>query len=234
MNFLALPFMNECYRYAIFFSNGISDDLNFISNSTTEKCELLGSSRFYISEDGCILGKVTSDKYSRTNHPIKWLLHDYMEKRLLLQADAAKEYRSLMTLRRAGLRTPRCYGWGVSFQPGNSGGSLLLMEHVQGARPGGDVFDTMTEAERLVFLSRFSQEVALLAKAGFVHRDLHYNNLLLDGNDNIIWIDAHVRRLPRRKSLHWSAIHHSLTVDKLRGENYRAFVELQLNKWLSV
>lgn len=234
MNFLALPFTDKYYRYAIFLSNGISDDLTFVSNSITEKCESLGSSRFYLSEDGYILGKVTSDKYSRINNPIKWLLHDYMEKRLLLQADAAKEYRSLMILRRSGLRTPRCYGWGISFQPGNSGGSLLLMEHVQDARPGGDVFDTMTEAERLVFLNRFSQEVALLAKAGFVHRDLHYNNLLLDRNDEIIWIDAHVRRLPRKKSLHWSAIRHSLAIDKLRGEDYRAFVEQQLNKWLSV
>lgn len=179
------------------------------------------------------MGKVTTDKYNRIKKPVKWLLHDYLEKRLLLQADAAKEYRSLMILRRTGLRTPHCYGWGVSLHPGNNGGSLLLMEHLQDARPGGDVFEVMTEAERLVFLTRFSQEVALLALAGYVHRDLHYNNLLLDRNGQIIWIDAHVRRLPRRKSLHWSAIHRSLTVDKLGGESYRAFVEQQLQKRFS-
>lgn len=234
MHFLVLPFMSKSFRYIVFYSNGISDDLNFVSNATTDKFEVLGSSRFYLSEDGCILGKVTSDKYSRVKNPVKWLLHDYLEKRLLLQADAAKEYRSLITLRRTGLRTPHCYGWGVSLQSSNSGGSLLLMEHVQDARPGGDVFDTMTEAERLAFLIRFSQEVALLAQAGYVHRDLHYNNLLLDENGSIIWIDAHVRRLPRRKSRHWPAIHRSLTVSKLRGEDYRAFVEQQLQKRLAV
>ena len=233
MNFLVLPFMGKHCRYACFNSSGVSDDLKFVSNTTTEKFELLGSSRFYLSEDGCILGKITTDKYNRIKNPVKWLLHDFLEKRLLLQADAAKEYRSLMTLRRAGLRTPHCYGWGVSLHPGNSGGSLLLMEHVQNARPGGDVFQTMTEAERLVFLTRFSQEVAVLALAGYVHRDLHYNNLLLDRSGQIIWVDAHVRRLPRRKSRHWSAIHRSLTVNKLRGEGYRAFVEQQLQKRLS-
>ncbi|MCT7654755.1 hypothetical protein MBH78_08150 [Oceanimonas sp. NS1] len=72
----------------------------------TAQFEAAGSSRFYLSEDGAILGKVCTDKYSRHQQPVKWLLHDYLEKRWLLQTDAAKEYRSLRVLQRAGLRTP--------------------------------------------------------------------------------------------------------------------------------
>lgn len=116
----------------------------------------------------------------------------------------------------------------MSLHLGSSSGSLLLMEHVQHARPGGEVFDAMDEAERSEFLRRFSQEVALLARHGFVHRDLHYNNLLIDSEGCIIWIDAHIRRLPWRKSLHWPAILRSLTVNKLRGESHRSYVEQQL------
>ncbi|MCT7654756.1 phosphotransferase [Oceanimonas sp. NS1] len=120
----------------------------------------------------------------------------------------------------------------MSLQPGNVGGSLLLMERVQDARSGGHCFEDMNEAERLEFLTRFSQEVAALARAGFVHRDLHYDNLLLDPQGNIIWIDAHVRRLPRQRDRHWAAIQASLTVNKLRGEHYRAFVEQRLREQL--
>lgn len=206
----------------------------FESSSITKSFEAVGCSKFYLSEKGDILAKVVTDKYSRSEHFLKWLLRDYLEKRILLQTDAAKEYHSLMILRRAGLRVPRCYGWGVSLHPGNSGGSLLLMEHVKDSRPGGEVFDAMSETERLEFLIGFSHEVALLAKAGFVHRDLHYNNLLLDNDGRIIWIDAHVRRLPIRKPLHWPVILRSLTVSKLRGEHYCSFVEQQLRKCLSI
>jgi serine/threonine protein kinase len=232
MKRIEIPVGTERWSYWLF-AESLNGPLRLVSSTLTDEFEAVGSSRFYLSEDGTVLGKVSADKYSRQRQPLKWLLHDYLEKRWLLQTDAAKEYRSLRILQKAGLRTPRCFGWGVSLQPGNAGGSLLLMERVQDAKSGGDSFELMDEAARLAFLRRFSREVATLARAGFVHRDLHYNNLLLDAQGEIIWIDAHVRRLPWQRARHWDAIRASLTVSKLRGEPYRAFVEQQLRELLS-
>ena len=97
---------------------------------------------------------------------------------------------------------------------------LLLLARVEGSLSFDDGLQSSAE------------EVARLAQAGFVHRDLHYNNLLLDSEGEIIWIDAHVRRLPRKRDRHWDAICRSLTVSKLRGEPYRVFVEQQLRAQL--
>ncbi|MDP5292832.1 lipopolysaccharide kinase InaA family protein [Oceanimonas sp. CHS3-5] len=231
MKRIDIPVGAELWSYWLF-AESLNGPLRLVSSTLTDEFEAVGSSRFYLSEDGAILGKVSTDRYSRRRQPLKWLLHDYLEKRLLLQTDAAKEYRSLRILQKAGLRTPRCFGWGVSLHPDNAGGSLLLMEHRQHARSGGDCFEEMDETKRLAFLTRFSEEVARLARAGYVHRDLHYNNLLLDAQGEIIWIDAHVRRLPRKRDRQWDAIRRSLTVNKLRGEPYRVFVEQLLRAQL--
>ncbi|MDR9440500.1 MAG: hypothetical protein RI841_13555, partial [Halomonas sp.] len=99
---------------------------------------------------------------------------------------------------------------------------------VQEAQPGGEVFDALNEDRRLAFLERFCREVAQLACAGYVHRDLHYNNLLIDRDGNIVWIDAHLRRLPTKSADQWPALRKSLTVNKLRGEHYRKIVEAKL------
>jgi tRNA A-37 threonylcarbamoyl transferase component Bud32 len=190
---LDIPF-NDCRRrYLVFHPNGLPDRLQLSSTSTTQAFEAVGSSRFYVSEDQRILAKVVPDKFFKRRSPLKWLLRDYLEKRWLLQSAARKEYLSLLILRRAGLQTPNCLGWGLSLNPGNRNASLLLMEHVQDTRPGGEVFDALDEEGRLVFLERFCGEVMQLARAGYVHRDLHYNNLLIASNDDILWIDAHVR-----------------------------------------
>ncbi len=42
------------------------------------------------------------------------------------------------------------------------------------------VFDELDEDGRQRFLEHFCQEVVQLAHAGYVHRDLHYNNLMVD------------------------------------------------------
>ncbi|TLF47258.1 hypothetical protein FEI13_16420 [Halomonas urmiana] len=228
MKLLDIPFNDRRRRYLVVHPDGLPDRLALSSTTTTQAFEAVGSSRFYVSQDRRILAKVVPDKFARRQAPFKWLLRDYLEKRWLAQSDARKEYLSLQVLRRAGLATPRCHGWGVSLNPGNRNGSLLLMEHLQNARPGGEVFDALDEPGRLRFLERFCQEVARLARAGYVHRDLHYNNLLIDEHDEILWIDAHVRRLPTKSADQWPALKRSLTVNKLRGEAYRNRVERRL------
>ncbi|PRY67377.1 lipopolysaccharide kinase InaA family protein [Halomonas ventosae] len=225
MTLLDIPFNDRRRRYLAFHADGLPDRLALASTTTTAAFEAVGSSRFFLSADGRILAKVVPDKFGKRRAPLRWLLRDYLEKRWLGQSDARKEYQSLQRLRRAGLATPHCHGWGISLNPGNRNASLLLMEHVQDARPGGEVFDALDEDGRLVFLERFCREVAQLARAGYVHRDLHYNNLLIDRDENLVWIDAHLRRVPTKSADQWPALRKSLTVNKLRGEHYRRFVE---------
>ncbi|SFU43163.1 RIO1 family regulatory kinase/ATPase [Halomonas korlensis] len=233
MKLLDIPFDDRRRCYLVFRPNGLPDQLELTSTSTTKAFEAVGSSRFYLSRDQRFLAKVVQDKFSKRRAPVKWLLRDYLEKRWLFQSDAHKEYQSLQILRRAGLKTPDCYGWGVSFNPSNHNGSLLLMECLQDARPGGEVFDSLDESGRMVLLEYFCEEVMQLARAGYVHRDLHYNNLLLDRNKNIVWIDAHVRPLPRDQASQWPMLIGSLTEQKLRGEVYRQYMEKRLHDaWL--
>ncbi|QFU01512.1 Lipopolysaccharide kinase (Kdo/WaaP) family protein [Halomonas sp. THAF5a] len=228
MKLLDIPFNDRRRRYLVVHPNGLPDRLALSSTTTTQAFEAVGSSRFYVSQNRRILAKVVPDKFNKREAPFKWLLRDYLEKRWLGQSDARKEYLSLQVLRRAGLATPRCHGWGISLNPGNRNGSLLLMEHMQTARPGGEVFEELDEPGRLAFLERLCRDVARLARAGYVHRDLHYNNLLLDEHGGILWIDAHVRRLPTKSADQWPALQRSLTVNKLRGETYRRQAETLL------
>lgn len=227
--FLGLPFNDRC-RYLVFHANGLPARLTLANTSTTQAFEAVGSSRFYVSSDQQILAKVVPDKFERRRRPLKWLLHDYLEKRCLGQCDAHKEFNSLQVLRRAGLTTPRCHGWGLSLNPVNRNASLLLMEYVREARPGGEVFDALDEPGRCDFLERLCQEVARLAHAGYVHRDLHYNNLLVDDDGRLIWIDAHVRKLPTKRADQWPALQRSLMASKLRGEVYRQLAETLLHR----
>ncbi|WP_275288346.1 lipopolysaccharide kinase InaA family protein [Halomonas elongata] len=228
MKLLDIPFDDRRRRYLVLHSRDLPDRLRLASTTTTAAFEAMGSSRFYVSQDQRILAKVVPDKYRKRQHPLKWLCRDYLEKRWLMQSDARKEFLSLRILRQAGLRVPGFHGWGISLNPANRTPSLLLMEQVRDARVGGEVFDDLDETGRRRFLDDFCREVAQLARAGYVHRDLHLNNLLVDDQGRLTWIDAHVRPLPRRAGDHWPAIRDSLTADKLRGETYRDLAERRI------
>ncbi|PSJ23356.1 hypothetical protein CVH10_00390 [Halomonas sp. ND22Bw] len=227
---LDIPFDDRRRRYLVFHADGLPAQLRLASTSTTAAFEAAGSSRFYLSQDGKILAKVVPDKFTKRKAPFSWFSRDYLEKRWLLQSDARKEFLSLGILQRAGLATPRCHGWGLSLNPANRNASLLLMEHRQDARPGGDVFESLDDAGRYRFLERFCEEVARLARAGYVHRDLHYNNLLVADDGTLIWIDAHVRRLPRKKADQWPALESTLVAHKLYGTTYREYAASTISR----
>ncbi|MFG6137162.1 lipopolysaccharide kinase InaA family protein [Halomonas sp. B23F22_10] len=230
MRLLDIPFDDRRRRYLVFHADGLPARLRLASTSTTAAFEAVGSSRFYLSQDNQILAKVVPDKFAKRQAPLSWLSRDYLEKRWLMQSDARKEFLSLRILQRAGLTTPRCHGWGLSLNPANRNASLLLMEHRQDARPGGEVFETLDETSRERFLAGFCEDVARLAHAGYVHRDLHYNNLLVAADGTLVWIDAHVRRLPRSPGARWPALERSLTTNKMRGAAYHDMARNQLHR----
>ncbi|MCA0976709.1 hypothetical protein LCL99_19755 [Halomonas denitrificans] len=224
MQLLDIPFNDRRRRYLMFHTQGLPERLALSQTTTTEAFEAVGSSRFFVSEDGRILAKVVPDKFSKTLEPFKWLTRDYLEKRWLAQSDARKEYLSMRILDNAGLTTPRCHGWGVSLNPGNRNASLLLMERVDGAQPGEAVFAKSSEVERISLLESVAKEVLQLARAGFLHRDLHLNNLLVTQTQQLIWIDAHLRPIPKSKERRLGALLGTLTPSKLQGQHYRDWV----------
>lgn len=229
MKIVTLLMDSRSYRYLVFQPYDLPSEMTLTSSAQTAAFEAMASSRFYMSLDGQVIAKVVPDKFSRRNMPLKWWLRDYLEKRWLGQSDAHKEYASLKILHRAGLYTPRCYGWGISLSGCNANASLLLMEHVQDSYPGEQVFRAMSEPQRLDFLELFCQEVAQLARFGYVHRDLHYNNVLVTPTNKLIWIDAHVRRMPRNAAGKQAALALSLTPDKLGGDAYHRHVQQRLD-----
>ncbi|ALM52810.1 lipopolysaccharide kinase InaA family protein [Halomonas huangheensis] len=229
MKLLDIPFNDRRRRYLVFHPRKLPARLALASTSTTEAFESVGSSRFYTSTDGLILAKVVRDKFCQRREPFKWLTRDYLEKRWLGQSDARKEYLSMRILKRAGLRTPRFHGWGISLNPANRNASLLLMEHIQGAEMGGDVvFMRADEATREKLLDRVAEEVLMLAKAGYLHRDLHLNNLLVTDNQELIWVDAHLKPMPKARDKRWPALKATLSDSKFYGAQYRQRIQRHL------
>lgn len=228
MKLLNLSFDGKAHRYLLAHCRELATPLQLNATSTTDAFESVASSRFFLSPDAKILAKIVPDKYDRASYPLKWLGRDYLEKRWLFQFDARKEYRCGRILQRMGLATPRYFGWGMSLNPFNRNASLLLMEHIRDARPGGEVFETLDQQQRLVFLDTLCRDIAHIARHGYALRDLHYNNLLMAYDGKLIWIDTHLRRLPRHQDQRWAAIKRSLNASKMGGDIYHQHALHQL------
>lgn len=233
MKLLNMPFNGQSRCYLVFHSHRLPDTLQLTSTTTTETFESVASSRFFLSQDAHILAKVVPDKFDKRRMPLKWLGRDYLEKRWLLQTDAHKELRCGRILQKLGLKTPFYHGWGLSLNPANRNASLLLMEHITNAQLGSEAFTAMSEQDRLSFLTKLCDEIAHIARNGYALRDLHYNNLLVSDNGALIWLDTHLRRLPRNQQARWLMVKNSLTAAKLTGEEYRQYAEQRLNALLS-
>lgn len=189
----------KCWRYLLFQDDHAMRSYQLVKDSRARRLEGMASSKFYFDLGTGALAKLKNDKYRRRESFLRWLFRDYLDKRLFFQFEARKEIRSKRLLQGAGLATPECVAWGVSLNPFNSQGSLLLMDHVNDAITGAEYFSQLTDGGRVDFLGRFCDDLIKLAKAGYVHRDLHMNNLLCNPEGEIIWVDTHVRPLPLGK-----------------------------------
>jgi hypothetical protein len=220
-------------RYFFRTQKPIETSLKLQDCAISKELESQGSSNFFLGRDN-LLAKVVPDKYDRSLKPFKWLFRDYLEKRVLLQLDARKEFRSLQIIKRAGLNTPICYGWGVSINPFNTFGSIFLMEFLEHATPGKAHFYSLTQSEQIAFLDLLCEEIAVLAKFGFTHRDLHLNNLMVSKGGCIIWIDTHIRQLPSNKAKRWKALSEILKPSKLEGSENCQYMTKKLRSLLDI
>lgn len=199
-------------------------------NAAMQRLESIGSSRFYLEPVSQTLFKFARDKYAWHRQPVKWLTRDILENRLLAGGDAIKEWRSNRTLRRAGLDVVECRGVGIALNPFNSLGSVYAMAYLPGARSGEAYFKALDEFRRRDFVEKLCREVIQLADHGYYHRDLHYGNFLVDGKDEFIWIDTHVRRLPKSPDKRRNCLESMLSARKLQGAAYRDLVRDYLGR----
>lgn len=61
-----------------------------------------------------------------------------------------------------------------------------------------------------------------LAKSGYYHLDLHFNNILIDKRGQMIWIDTHIKRLPQKAAARRYVLDEMIDPIKLEGAQYIA------------
>jgi tRNA A-37 threonylcarbamoyl transferase component Bud32 len=221
-------------NYLLFESGRMRLPLSLSKDDRSRLMEGMASSEFYFDKTTGVLAKVKSDKYRWQQRPVRWFLRDFIDKRIFWQFEARKEVRSKKILQQAGLNTPRCLAWGLSLNPFNHQGSLLLIEHVDGVMTGEQYFAGLGEYQREGFLASLCDDLMKLAAAGYVHRDLHMNNFLCTATGEIIWIDTHVKPLPINKRAKWRALYRSISQRHLLDSHYRESLHRYLKRrWRS-
>lgn len=121
------------------------------------------------------------------------LPRDAVRKYVLCQA--RREYRGNRLLLSLGVHAPAVYGWGLSLNPLAEFESVLFMEPLPAFTSGLEIIREEHDAERrIAFLESLADQLGTLHSEGYVHRDLHFDNLCVLADDTIVWIDNDIRR----------------------------------------
>ncbi|WP_042010901.1 lipopolysaccharide kinase InaA family protein [Aeromonas fluvialis] len=210
------------------------DELNLaewelVYDGKMKNLESMGSSRFFWHPASGSLCKLAVNKYSPRTQFWRWLGRDVIERRWLGKVDALREWRSNRIMQKAGLKTVDCRAVGMAVNVCNSLGSFLAMEYLEQYPSAKQVLQSVTTDERQKILLQLAEDIASLAKHGYYHRDLHLNNFLY-GEDGPIWIDTHIRSLPRDPLKASDILAQSLSVKKLLGEENHQIVSNALRQ----
>lgn len=182
------------------------------------------ASDLYLSVNKRYLLKVQKCKYSFNNEFIKWTLRDLFKKFTILNLDARREFKGYKLVNRAGLKTPKMYCWGSSLSPLSSIVSFMIIEYKQDVVCGFSYFNSLQKSERINFITKLSYEASMLAQQGYIHRDFHLSNFLVDDLGEIFWIDVHLRKLSTNKKKRREQIVNSLASHHLGGARYKEIV----------
>lgn len=182
------------------------------------------SSDLYISKCHRFLFKVERCKYNYKHNMFRWFFRDLIRKFFILGLDARREYKGYNIVKSAGLNAPSVYFWGGSISPLNNALSFLMIDYKSKTTSGLEYFRSLTDNEKRIFIRRLANEAVRLSKYGFVHRDFHLNNFLIEDDGRILWIDTHLRKLSIFKNKRWKQITSSLCEQKLESQEYKDIV----------
>src|SRR5690554_6065597 len=194
MKIVAVEIAGRRRSYMLFDCGEMPIPLCLAKDARSCLMESMASSEFYFDTTTGVLAKIKSDKYRWRQRPLRWLFRDFIDKRLFFQFEARKEVRGKRVLQRAGLRTPRCVAWGVSLNPFNRQGSLLLIEHIDGVLTGEQYFLGLAEPERDRFLASYSLVLSSSAAAAMGNRRRNWTSFLGRSQGAAFGVDPHVSR----------------------------------------
>lgn len=203
-------------------AQSLSATLELISDNDTTHFSTIGSSTFLRSSDGRLLFKFVADKYHWRTHFWRWLGRDVLSKRLVGRYDARHESKSARILAALGQATVKSHGYGCSLNPLNVLSSVYVLEFITAATSGRHHFHRLAEPARQAFIAEMMKQAVALAQHGYLHRDFHLDNLLIDPQGAIIWIDTHLRKLPANAHKRARLLAASISPTKLDGEVYAA------------
>ncbi|WP_435631027.1 AarF/UbiB family protein [Carnimonas bestiolae] len=223
---LSLPSGN--FRYRMRHVKDLPARIAMMDSDSTRHFAAIGSSYFQLSSDGSMLLKFSRDKYRPQAHFFKWLMRDVISTRWLGSFDSKHEYQSAEVLRSVGQHTVLCHGVGVAAGLSNPLNSVFVMEYMASAVSGRERMAQLAPDEQRIFFDRFMGLVIALAKAGYAHRDLHMGNILVTQDDRLVWIDTHVKRLPRALKKRARVLSRMIDPNKLGGPHYETLARAQL------
>ncbi|MBZ5487543.1 hypothetical protein HW452_08395 [Halomonas aquamarina] len=67
-----------------------------------------------------------------------------------------------------------------------------------------------------------------LTRAGYYHRDPHLDNLLVDDQKRLVWIDTHVKALPNSAKKRGALLDNMLTNSRIDDAAYRTQLRARL------
>jgi tRNA A-37 threonylcarbamoyl transferase component Bud32 len=147
--------------------------------------------------------------------------HELLRARLP-RSPARREAENLVALRGAGFAAPRPLAW----REGAGGASALVMERVRHEHDLGQRLALAGGGERRAWLARLTRWVARLHSAGFYHRDLYLQHVVIDAAGELVLLDVGRVRRERAPRQRWfvkdlAALLHSAPTAVTRAERLR-------------
>ncbi|MGL5936255.1 MAG: hypothetical protein ACRCZI_11615, partial [Cetobacterium sp.] len=130
-----------------------------------------------------------------------------------------KEWRANKVLCQNSIRTVEYIDAGISINPCCKHSSYLVMKYIENVKYGKGFFINSNEEGRGLMLEQIAIDLSLIIKIGYVPRDIHLDNFLVDEDGKIIWIDTHLKKIPL--FFKQNKINKCLSYDKFYDVKYR-------------